>query len=740
MEGCAEGKAASYYFHPAFWPFYIKRILWTLLNLITLRISTYKTFYRIISTQYFPHLMQPNYRNNRVNELIRTLFGLRFFYLKNLKPAYPGKYILKHKNISFEKTEAPLVSIIIPVFNNISYTYNCLLSIKENVSQAINYEIIVIDDRSTDETPQFLRNNSDNITYVRNENNLGFLKSNNKAIKYARGKYICLLNNDTEVQPGWLESMIELLGSSNTIGAVGSKLIYPNNILQEAGGVIFNDASGANVGKMDNSAAPDYNFIREVDYCSAASLLLRKDDFDSLGGFDEQFAPAYYEDTDLCFSIRNTLQKKVMYTPLSVVVHFEGISSGKEIKTGSVKYFQEINRGKFLSKWKIFLSAHDEGRNEMSFRRFLPSQAILIVDWSLPEFDKDSGSLRLSRIIKLIQSLGYHVLFAPGYGSVQERRYYQTLIKSGVEVRPDLNYYSPPEYFTSVCTRLKITLLWICRPTLTQLYEDKIRALKANNGIIWIYDTIDLHHLRMQREAQTLNSGKEQMAEAEEMKKLEIRLSQSADISITVTDQEKSFFEKNNAKKVFVVPNVHIIEPANGFKPFSERSGLLFIGGYSHTPNVDAAKWLIKDIMPAVWKKIPEVPVYLLGSHPTAEVLQLSADNVFVPGYIEDVSSFFFNSRIFVAPLRYGAGMKGKLGQSFEFRLPVVSTSIGAEGMNLENEKHLLIADSAIDLATQIIRLYKDCDLWDRLSKESTSAIQNYSEDHVSQSLKEVLT
>lgn len=741
LDGRNRGKSYYYYYYPTFWSLYLQRIFWLLLSLATLKKSTYKTFYSIITTGYFPHLMHPvASENNRLKEIIRVLFGYRYFYLPNLYPAYSGRFILNRKKISLKKETEPLVSIVIPVYNNISYTYNCLLSIQNNVSEATSYEVIVIDDCSTDVTPDFFRNNTENIVYIQNQTNLGYLKSNNKAIKNAKGKYICLLNNDTEVHPQWLETLVDLIQSSKKIGAVGSKLIYPNNVLQEAGGIIFSDASGANFGRMDNLSKPQYNFIREVDYCSAASLLFRKEDFEHLGGFDEQFAPAYYEDTDLCFAIRNILQKKVMYQPLSVVTHFEGISSGKEVKEGSVKHYQAINREKFLHKWSIFIYSHDSPENsKSSYRRLIPSKkTILMIDWSMPTFDKDSGSLRLFRIIKIIKSLGFHIIFAPGNSSNPGPYYYSSLIQSGVEIRTDLGSSCSADHFTSICLHLKVQLIWICKPDLNILYREKILALKLLKPVKWIYDSVDLHHLRMMREAELVKENQLDLIQAEEMKKIEIEVSQIADISITVTEKEKVFFDLNQAKRVLVVPNVHIPVRSGEFQPFGARSGLLFIGGYYHNPNVDAVLWLINEIMPVVWKDIPDLPVYLLGSHPTPEVLKLSAKNVFVPGYIQDVSSFFFNSRVFVAPLRYGAGMKGKLGQSFEYQLPIVSTSIGAEGMNLENEKQLLIADDTASFASHIVRLYSDQTLWNKLSAEALTAISKYSESSVRNTVKEL--
>jgi len=733
LKGINTGRPITYYLHPSFLSLYLKRLAWLILSLLTFKISTYKSFWQIIKSKHFPHLYySPDSNNNRLKELIRVLFGYRLHYDERLYPAYPANTILKTKKIEYHFHSDPLVSIVITVFNKLSYTYNCLKSIHDNVPSSLRYEVIVVDDCSNDETARFFANNTSNLKYIRNATNLGYLQSNNKACDYAKGKYICFLNNDTEVQAAWLESMLELIENDDDVGAVGSKLLYPNKLLQEAGAIIFKDGQAANFGRMMDPADSSYNFIREVDYCSAASLLIRREDFIKLGKFDTMFIPAYYEDTDLCFAVRNKLGKKVMYQPLSTVIHFEGISSGKEVKDDSIKKYQKINCSKFTDKWSSVLLDHGHPEDSLCYRRLVSKNTIVVIEWSLPSYDKDSGSLRLYRILDLLASLDYHVIFIPEDG-LRPEPYYSSLITMGVEIRVDFNSRSSINQFKALEYLLPVKFIWISRPGLNKLYKDKITYFKS---IKWIYDTVDLHYLRMMKEAELLNSDSLQTAEAQKMKDLEILLAQTADASITVTEIEKEIMEAHGAKNVYVIPNIHISQSIKDFKPFNERSGLLFIGGYSHSPNVDAAKWLINEIMPIVWHEMPDVTVTLLGSNPSAEVLNLASNRVFVPGFIKDVSSFFLNSRIFVAPLRYGAGMKGKVGQALEFRLPVVTTSIGAEGMGLHNETHLLLANDTFAFASQILRIYKDRPLWKKISNESERAAVPFMPEIIRKHLK----
>ena len=226
--------------------------------------------------------------------------------------------------------DEPLVSIIIPVYNQFHCTYNCIKSII-NHTRGLNYEVIIADDVSTDKTRE-IENIVENVKVIHNKKNLGFLLNCNNAAKFAKGKYIHFLNNDTYVQRGWLSSLLELIENNPKIGLVGSKLVYPTGKLQEAGGIFWKDASAWNYGREKSPAAAEFNYVKEVDYISGASILISKSLWDEIGGFDTRFVPAYYEDSDLAFEVRKK-GYTVVYQPESVVVHFEGMSNGVDTST-----------------------------------------------------------------------------------------------------------------------------------------------------------------------------------------------------------------------------------------------------------------------------------------------------------------------------------------------------------------------------------------------------------------------
>lgn len=247
---------------------------------------------------------------------------------------------------------APSASVIIPVYNAWAHTRACLRALRETLPH-FRGEIIVVDDASTDETAAALEECSrvdDRLRVIRNESNFGFIASCNRAAEAASGEMLVFLNNDTVPLTGWLSALLRTFGEYPDAGAVGGKLVYPDGRLQEAGGVIFSDGSGANFGRLDPAVeAPLYGFVREVDYCSGALLATPRRLFASLGGFDVRFRPAYYEDTDYCFAVRER-GLRVYYQPESVVVHCEGATSGTDLG-GGVKRSQVVNRGKFVEKW-----------------------------------------------------------------------------------------------------------------------------------------------------------------------------------------------------------------------------------------------------------------------------------------------------------------------------------------------------------------------------------------------------
>jgi len=630
-------------------------------------------------------------------------------------------------------SEKPDVSIIIPVYNKWRYTLNCLKSVCENT--AGDYEVVVINDASTDETAAVL-SSVKNLKLVTNEQNAGFLESCNRGASASKGTYILFLNNDTMVTKGWLPPLLEIIEKEDA-GAVGSKLVYPDGTLQEAGGIIWNDGTGWNYGRGDEYDRPEYSYVRQVDYCSGACLLVKRDLFERIRGFDERFKPAYCEDTDLCFSLRD-LGYKVLYQPLSVVVHFEGITCGTDISRG-VKQYQEVNRRKFVEKWSSVLQKYHYApvdENAFLARDRVSGKRILVIDHFVPTYDQDAGSESTFNILKLLSELGHKVTFI-GDNLLDIQPYTTAVQQNGIEVIYRPHAFSVAEYMKRHGRYFNVVIL--CRPSIAIKHIKSVKryCVKAKT----IYDTKDLVYIRESRRAEIENSEKVRKL-AEASKRTEFYLAENTDLTLVVSPEEKKILLKENPKlNVEVLRHVlPVIKQPK--KPFSARKDLLYVGGFNHIPNVDGVIYFVNEIFPEVRKRLPGVRLYVVGSNPPHEVLSLQSSDIIVTGFVKDMAPYFENCRVFVVPLRYGAGIKGKVVHSMIRGLPVVATPIGAEGIieEVEEGKDMLVADTKEGFVEKVVSLYTDEKLWSVLSESPLHYVErNYSYEASRVRLKEIL-
>ena len=622
--------------------------------------------------------------------------------------------------IEFPVHEQVEVSIIIPVFNQLRFTQACLASLQAQQGPE-RFEVIVVDDCSTDATAEVVPR-LPGVVYLRNEKNSGFIASCNRGADTARGRYLLFLNNDTLVKRGWLSALLDTFTERPRMGIVGSKLVYPDGRLQEAGGIIWRDASGWNYGKFDDAEKPEYNYLREVDYCSAAALMIPKSLFASVGGFDSRYAPAYYEDTDLAFKVRKA-GYKVLYQPLSEVIHYEGATSGTDLATGTKKH-QEINRSTFAEVWANELTARPANGDVAFLRQPPPDRKnILVIDHHVPMPDRDSGSLRMFQILKILRQLGHRVTFIPD-NLANTRPYAGELQKRGIEVVYHPYVKKVRDYLIAHGSSVDAVVLSRCDFARKHIADVRLHAPQSRI----IFDTVDLHYLREQREAQ-LTQDPDVRRKAQERQLLEDYLIKEADETWVVSPIEQEMLRENwPHKSIQLVSN--IVDVTGPVTPFALRRDWLFIGGFQHRPNIDAVLFFVEEIYPLVRDRLPDTKFYIIGDKAPPEIVALANDRIIVAGPQRDVRSFFDSVRLSVAPLRFGAGIKGKINQSMAFGVPVVATSIAVEGMNLTDHEHVLVADEPQDFARALIELYESEELWKRLSQNGISKTQElYSTD-----------
>ncbi|HEU0306049.1 MAG TPA: glycosyltransferase family 2 protein, partial [Lysobacter sp.] len=388
----------------------------------------------------------------------------------------------------------PKASIVIPVFNQFTHTLACLRALATHPAHAA-FEVIVVDDGSSDETEASLRQVA-GLRYHRRAHNGGFIAACNDGASLARGEFLVFLNNDTVPQPGWLDALLHTFAAQPDCGLAGAQLLYPDGRLQEAGGLVFADGSAWNYGRFDSPDDPRYAFVREADYCSGAALAVPRALFSRLGGFDTRYAPAYYEDTDIAFAVR-AAGYTVLYQPDSRVVHMEGTTSGTDTRSGA-KAYQVRNRGVLAGKWRDTLAAHPApGSNPDMAATRQRRRTVLVIDESSPRPDRDSGSLRLFNLMRLLREEGAHVVFVPA-DRTHDGAYTAALQQLGVEA-----WYAPFIERPAAWLRLhgrRFDTIVACRHFVAREFLPLLRKHAPQARIV--FDSIDLHYLRERRGAE----------------------------------------------------------------------------------------------------------------------------------------------------------------------------------------------------------------------------------------------
>jgi glycosyltransferase involved in cell wall biosynthesis/GT2 family glycosyltransferase len=607
-------------------------------------------------------------------------------------------------------------SIVVAVGDDVELTFQCLRSLAREVDLTETEVLVVNDasDASLDLTRELLSHFRGLVRVIERETNgdavdepgVGVVGALNRGAARARGAYLIFLGGDAVVQSGWLGALIETLERDERAGAAGSISLGARGRVREAGAIVWSDGETLQYGRGLSPEDRRLAFAREVDYCSAASLIIRREMFERLGGFDTRYASDDYAAASICMGVRS-LGQRVVYQPASRVTRFEGEGAHNVSERE-----RAADREKFREKWRAALArehhAHDPSQTERAANRKWTTQ-VAIFDDCIPTPDRDAGSARMLHILRALSEWSHPVLITLSKQSRPD--YERALWREGIET-------ARARDFERLVRERRFRAAILSRPHVAEGLLKPIRRADPRTRIV--FDMVDAHSLRLAREHQ-LTGDPETAREAERYRRIESRLARECEVVWCASTADEEYMERlAPGVRTKVVPTIH--PPHERGLPFERREHILFVGNFRHRPNADAVHFYAREVLPRVRESLPEVELLLIGDNAPPEFT--AYEGVRVLGYVPDIEPVLASARVSVAPLRFGAGINGKIGEALAHGLPVVTTTIGAAGIALRDGEEALIADSPEALADATVRLYTDASLWQRLSDKGYAHVE----------------
>jgi len=382
---------------------------------------------------------------------------------------------------------------------------------------------------------------------------------------------------------------------------------------------------------------------------------------------------------------------------------------------------------------------------------YLPKRSfsLLFIAPILPTFDRDSGSFRLYQVLKLLREEGHRITFLAqaGAGNFDHGPYKNALEVLGIDViafdperleeRTGIRINAPQVDLEELLSTRRFDACYIYFYFTAAYYLKWLRDYSPKTKII--IDSVDFHYLREHRAAE-LSQDNEALLRAEQTLRNELFIYEQADLVIMVTDEDRRALLGHSSKiSAEVIPNIH---PSGDEPPsFSARTGIIFVGNFFHTPNADAVLYLVNEIMPLVRKRLPEVMLTIVGNSPPPQIQAVADQFTRVTGYVKSLKPLLDSHRISVAPLRFGAGMKGKVGEAMSAGLPVVASPIAAEGCSFKNGEDILVAQDENEFADMIVTLYTNEAIWSQLSRNGHRSVKDkYSPESLRTSIRAILS
>jgi glycosyltransferase involved in cell wall biosynthesis len=583
---------------------------------------------------------------------------------------------------------APLVSVAVVGGRDWRFVNRCLRAL-HNAQTERPLEILVFHDRSI--APEMAMHAGVELVTVSDA--APFTDLLKQIVEHARAPYVYVLDAHAVPLPGGVAALAATLEHDPGIAAACSRIRGAGGRLREAGRAVTDDGNIQLCGAGSSPGDSRFEFLRDVDAVSPAAFMIRAGSLRSALADATTFTSAQWATADLCFELRSR-GFRIACQPFSEVL--------SEVDPADVAVASDART--FAGKWL---------RGEPAERRD-HAGSILFVEEHVPFTDRDAGSQRMMSLVRRARASGRPVVF----GSLDKRAYQpycDELKQAGAEVLLGFG----EETLSSLKARgSRFGSVWLSRPGIASRFIAHVRSSQPQARIV--YDTVDLHHLRLARQTDVLGEA----AGSEEMEQLELSAARASDVTVVTSPYEAAILRDRGIRNVAIVGLAEM--PVEHVPGTENRAGVLFVGNYAHAPNVDAALRLAGEIMPLVWKRIPGVVLTLAGADPTPAVKKLSGKLVRVPGFVRDLAPFFAGHRVFGAPVRFGAGLKGKIVQAMAAGIPVVTTSVGAEGLQLEPEE-MIVAHDAQSFTDAVIRLSENAEEWERYSAGARTGALRFS-------------
>lgn len=615
--------------------------------------------------------------------------------------------------------ERPLVSIVLVLHNRAALTFQCLQSLVVNGEVA--FELIAVDNASSDETHSLLERVAP-ITVIHNETNLHFLHACNQAARVAQGEYLLLLNNDARLLPESLAAALRTIRDSPNVGAVGAKLVLLDGTLQEAGSIVWSDGSCLGYGRGDSPLAPPYMFRRDVDYCSGAFLLTRRDAFLTDGGFDERFSPAYYEEVDYCMRLWQT-GKSCVFDPQVVAFHFE---FGSSTSHDAAIRLQRLNRAKFVEKHgRLLASFEPPGRASLVRARSARARRrVLMIDDRVPHQHLGSGFPRARAILQSMNDEGLLVTLYPMTAADESWRSVYHDIPRTVEVILRSGLEGLERFLRE--RRGDYDVILVSRPHNMETFQRVWRHHPewVSNARI-VYDAEAVFALREIARREVLGNPLP-ASEAERLIAAEVGLARGTHTLVCVTEREAAIFADHGAHRVVVLG--HAVDAKPTGTDFAERAHLLFVGAIHEddSPNADSVLWFADEVLPRIQEALGQVELHLAGINACAAVARLASRGVRLMGAVDDLEPVYAARRVFVAPTRFAAGLPVKVCEAAAHGVPVVATPLLASQLGWRAGRDLLVGDSAGAFAHACIELYRDRARWETVRAGALKQVETH--------------